>query len=131
MKNKRTKADVLSIKEQLFVFKVVETLNPTEAARQVYKCRDAKGLAKKYLKKKKIRTLLDEMMQQTGITREAAIKRATQIIMNPREIDGVSVAGLNLVGRWNGWEVPRTKVKTITMPSTEEINDIIRKIQSA
>ncbi|QQS38895.1 terminase small subunit [Candidatus Woesebacteria bacterium] len=127
----RTKSDTLTIKQQVFVQKVIELLSPTKAARIAYPdCKDPKDIAKKNMRKPKIREALDGLMQDSGITQQVAIKRAREIIMQPKESDAVSVAGLNLVGKWSGWEAPRGKVEMPSVPKTPgEIDEMLNKMR--
>lgn len=127
----RTKSDTLTIKQQVFVQKVIELLSPTKAARIAYPdCKDSKDIAKKNMRKPKIREAIDELMQNSGISKELAIKRAREIIMQPKETDGVSISGLNLIGKWSGWEAPRGKVEMPTIPKTaDEIDEILIKMR--
>lgn len=50
--------------------------------------------------------------------------------MKPKETDGVSVSGLNLVGKWSGWEAPRGKVEMPAIPKTaDEIDEMLTKMR--
>ena len=127
----RTKSDTLTIKQQVFVQKVIELLSPTKAARVAYPdCKDPKDIAKKNMRKPKIRQALDELMQDSGITRKVAVKRARDIIMQPKESDAVSVSGLNLAGKWSGWEASKVKVEMPSIPITpDEIDEMLTKMR--
>lgn len=128
----KTKSDTLTIQQRVFVQKVIELLSPTKAARVAYPGnKSPKDIAKKNMRKPKIQEAIDELMQNSGISKELAIKRARQIILQPKETDGVSVSGLNLIGKWSGWEAPRNKVEMPTIPKTaDEIDEMLTKMRA-
>lgn len=50
--------------------KVIELLSPTKAARVAYPdCKDSKDIAKKNMRKQKIRDAIDGLMQDSGISK--------------------------------------------------------------
>ena len=51
-----------------------------------------------------IKEIVQAELKLEGLTLFSLIKRLKQIILKPQEMDGSSVAALNIMGKWMGYE---------------------------
>jgi len=74
---------------------------------------------------------IEAAINQAGLSDQLLARRLKQIITRPKEGDGISLGGVNLVGKWKGYDAPKEKFEIPPMPrSPEEIDDILRRMRA-
>jgi len=125
--------DGLTLKQRVFIREYIEHRNGTRAAMLAYNTQDpdtAGVIAFENLRKPKIIEALQQMMSLEGITEEHLAKRLKEIIDNPKEGDGTSVAGLNLAGKWKGLGAFKVKFEPPSFPKDpEEIEKMLARMR--
>ncbi|KKQ42180.1 MAG: hypothetical protein US60_C0022G0006 [Microgenomates group bacterium GW2011_GWC1_37_8] len=125
--------DGLTLKQKVFIKEYIEHRNGTRAAMLAYDTQDpdtAGVIAFENLRKPKIIEVLQQMMSLGGITEEYLAKRLKEIIDNPKEGDGTSVAGLNLAGKWKGLGAAKVKFELPPFPKDpEEIEKMLARMR--
>jgi len=125
-----------TIKQRTFVKRTVETLNPTQAASEVYDTKNPDVIASQNMANPLIREAIEQELDAAGIPRQIVLKQLGKIITseevgkNPKA-SGVAVAAANTVGKWAGWEAMHNiRVEMPQAPrSAEEIDIMIVKMR--
>lgn len=116
----------LTFKESEFVKRTAASLNPTQAAREVYDTKNPSVMAYNMMQKPKIQDAIEIELDKAGIPRHVILERLGNIIKSPQsKLDGISVSAANLVGKWAGWEAGSKKLDMPEIPKTAEEIDIM------
>ena len=74
---------------------------------------------------------IETAIDRVGLSGQFLAKRLKQIITKPKDGDGIALTGVNLAGKWKGYDTPKEKFEIPPMPkSPEEIDDIIKRMKA-
>ncbi len=73
---------------------------------------------------------IEALLRSGGISDEFLAGRLRQIIERPKESDGISIAGINLVGKWKGYSQPKKEFELPPCPiSTDELDTMLIRMR--